>query len=44
LLDVPTLNGFLGAAGFDVEEQYGGWDRGPVTTGSAEIITIARRR
>jgi hypothetical protein len=43
-LDVPTLNGFLGAAGFDVEEQYGGWDRGPVTTGSVEIITIARRR
>jgi SAM-dependent methyltransferase len=42
-LDVPELNGFLAEAGFEIETQYGDWDCGPVTTGSREIITLARR-
>jgi SAM-dependent methyltransferase len=42
-LDVPTLNAFLGAAGFQVEAQYGDWHRGPVTGDSREIVTIARK-
>jgi SAM-dependent methyltransferase len=42
-LDPPTLNAFLAGAGFAVEAQYGGWDRGPVTSASRGIITIARR-
>jgi len=42
-LDVPELNGFLAEAGFAVEEQFGGWDRSPITGQSPEIITIARR-
>jgi SAM-dependent methyltransferase len=43
-LDVPTLDGFLTAAGFEVEERYGDWHRGPLTDASREIITVARRR
>ncbi len=42
-LGPPALDAFLGAAGFQVEAQYGDWDRTPVTTASREIITIARR-
>jgi SAM-dependent methyltransferase len=42
-LDVPTLGVFLAAAGFAVEAQYGDWRRGPVTGGSREIVTLARR-
>lgn len=42
-LDVPTLNAFLAEAGFEVEYQYGGWDRAEVTEQSTEIITVARR-
>jgi SAM-dependent methyltransferase len=38
-----SLSGFLSAAGFWVEEQYGDWDRQPRTETSPEIITIARR-
>jgi hypothetical protein len=38
-----SLAGFLAAAGFWVEEQYGDWDRQPRTETSPEIITIARR-
>ncbi len=30
-------------AGLNVEEQYGDWDRSPLTAASPEIITIARR-
>ncbi|MCR6490323.1 class I SAM-dependent methyltransferase [Amycolatopsis sp. OK19-0408] len=41
-LDVPTLSGFLEEAGLVVAEQYGYWDRTPVTEASPEIITIAR--
>lgn len=42
-LDVPTLGRFLAEAGFAIEAQYGDWRRGPVTDGSGEIITVARR-
>jgi hypothetical protein len=42
-LDVPTLNEFVGEAGLVVDEQYGSWDRSPVTDASPEIITVVRR-
>jgi len=42
-LDVPALARFLSEAGFTIEHQYGDWRRGPITTTSREIITIARR-
>jgi SAM-dependent methyltransferase len=42
-LDVPELKRFLAEAGFAVEEQFGHWDRSPITSESPEIITIARR-
>jgi hypothetical protein len=41
-LDPRALGTFLDAAGFQVEAQYGDWDRAPITTASREIITIAR--
>ena len=41
--DVVRVAGFLHDAGFMIEQQYGDWDRGPVTGASEEIITIARR-
>jgi SAM-dependent methyltransferase len=41
--DVPALGAFLAEAGFEVDEQYGDWKRGPVTSDSREIVTIARR-
>jgi hypothetical protein len=42
-LDVPALNALLAEVGFVVDEQYGSWDKGPLTDASTEIITIARR-
>ena len=39
-LDRERLAGFLAAAGLDVEEQYGDWDRSPT---GPEIITVAVR-
>ena len=42
-LDPPTLAAFLAAAGLIVAEQYGDWDRSPLTEVSPEIITLARR-
>jgi SAM-dependent methyltransferase len=42
-LDVAPLNAFLTEAGFEVTEQYGDWQRGPLTSASREIVTIARR-
>jgi SAM-dependent methyltransferase len=39
-----TLSAFLTSAGFTIESQYGDWHRGPITSTSQEIITIARRR
>lgn len=43
-LDVAALNALLVEAGFEIEGQYGDWDRGPITDDSREIITIACRR
>jgi SAM-dependent methyltransferase len=43
-LNVPTLGAFLADAGFAIEAQYGSWDRGPITSESRLIITIAKRR
>jgi SAM-dependent methyltransferase len=42
-LDVQALGAFLDDAGFQVQAQYGDWLRGPVTAGSREIVTVARR-
>jgi SAM-dependent methyltransferase len=42
-LDVAALNGFLAEAGFEIEAQFGDWNREPVSGSSREIITIARR-
>jgi SAM-dependent methyltransferase len=42
-LDVDSLARFLAEAGLVIEEQYGYWDRSPLTDSSLEIITIARR-
>jgi SAM-dependent methyltransferase len=38
-----ALASFLDDAGFEIEEQFGDWKRGPLTDASEEIITIARR-
>ena len=43
-LDTESLAAFLSAAGLVVEQQFGDWDRQPLTDTSPEIITIARRR
>ncbi len=42
-LDVPALNAFIEDAGLVVDEQYGSWDRTPVTDAGPEIITVVRR-
>ena len=42
-LDVDSLSVFLSGAGLIVEEQFGYWDRQPLTDTSPEIITVARR-
>jgi SAM-dependent methyltransferase len=42
-LDPAGLNGFLRDAGFEIEDQFGDWDRTPLTDASTEIITIARK-
>lgn len=42
-LDVPALGAFLSGPGFEIESEYGDWHRGPITSDSQEIITIARR-
>jgi SAM-dependent methyltransferase len=41
--DPAELHAFLTEAGFTVQEQYGSWDRTPVTDASPEIITVASR-
>ncbi|WP_294005529.1 class I SAM-dependent methyltransferase [Streptomyces sp.] len=38
-----ALSAFLADAGLAVVEQYGDWARGPLSAGSPEIITVARR-
>jgi SAM-dependent methyltransferase len=42
-LGAGPLGEFLSVAGLIVEEQYGDWDRQPLSRASPEIITIARR-
>jgi len=42
-LDAESLSTFLSDAGLAIEEQFGDWDRQPLTDTSPEIITIARR-
>jgi SAM-dependent methyltransferase len=42
-LDVETLGGFLAEAGFEIDSQYGDWEREPITSTSREIVTVARR-
>jgi len=41
-LSADALCSFLAEAGFVIEQQFGDWDRRPLTGTSAEIITIAR--
>lgn len=42
-LPAEALAGFLDETGLAIDEQYGEWDRSPLTTTSPEIITLARR-
>jgi len=42
-LDVASLLPFLVDAGLSVQDQFGDWNRTPVTATSPEIITIARK-
>ena len=41
-LDPGSLRSFLSGAGLVISEQFGDWDRQPLTAASPEIITIAR--
>jgi ubiquinone/menaquinone biosynthesis C-methylase UbiE len=43
-LAADSLSRFLTDAGFEIEEQFGDWDRQPLMETSPEIITLARRR
>ena len=42
-LSVEKLATYLNDAGLTIEQQFGDWDRSPLTDASPEIITIARR-
>jgi len=42
-LDSNSLAAFLSDAGLAIAEQFGDWDRSPLTGTSPEIITLARR-
>ena len=42
-LDADSLSHFLTGAGLIIVEQFGDWDRQPLTDTSPEIITVARR-
>lgn len=42
-LGAEPLSSFLSDAGLVIEEQFGDWDRQPLTDASPEIITVARR-
>jgi hypothetical protein len=42
-LDNDSLSSFLSEAGLEIEEQFGDWNREPLTDTSPEIITTARR-
>lgn len=39
-LDVETLVGFLGEAGFAIDARYGDWSRGPLTATSENIVVV----
>ena len=43
-MDADSLATRLTAAGFLIEQQFGNWDRSPLTDSSPEIITVAGRR
>ncbi|MBE2999528.1 class I SAM-dependent methyltransferase [Nocardiopsis sp. HNM0947] len=40
--EAQAVNALLSGAGFEVQAQYGFWDRTPLTETSPEIITLAR--
>jgi hypothetical protein len=40
---VRELTALLAAAGLEVIEQFGDWDRDRPVTGSLEVVTVARR-
>ncbi len=42
-LDVGSLNSRLAAAGLEIVEQFGDWDRRPLRDDSPEIISMVRR-
>jgi ubiquinone/menaquinone biosynthesis C-methylase UbiE len=42
-LDADSLSSFLSEAGLRIDEQFGDWDRQPLTETSLEIITFAKR-
>jgi ubiquinone/menaquinone biosynthesis C-methylase UbiE len=42
-IDAESLEKRLTAAGFLTAQQFGGWDRSPLTESSPEIITVAAR-
>lgn len=42
-LDIESLSTFLSDAGLKIVEQFGDWDRRPLSDTSPEIITFARR-
>ncbi|WP_433655478.1 class I SAM-dependent DNA methyltransferase [Nocardia sp. CA-128927] len=42
-LDATVLATYLSEAGLAITEQYGDWDRTPLTATSPEIITVTRR-
>jgi SAM-dependent methyltransferase len=41
-LAIDEVQTFLDGAGFTIDEQFGDWDRAPLTPTSPEIITLAR--
>ncbi|WP_327089287.1 class I SAM-dependent methyltransferase [Nonomuraea sp. NBC_01738] len=43
-VEVAELGAFLRGAGFEIQSQYGDWDRGPITPASRTIVTITRRQ
>jgi SAM-dependent methyltransferase len=43
-LDADLVSSFLTGAGLVIEEQFGNWDRQPLTDMSPEIVSIARPR
>ena len=42
-LDADSLSSFLSEAGLAIDQQFGDWDRQPLSGTSPEIITLARR-